>query len=207
MRCQIFLLLTILQITALPTWARADNSTLQIYVYNHAGVPPKLLLSAEQRTAKVLRLAGIETVWLGCRTADSPGKDCSGLLSADDLVVRIVHNTCRLNDDVFGTAFLNEEGDGKYANVFYDRLTSLERDWIISPIALLGDVMAHEIGHLLLGNNSHSARGIMRAVWDDDQIRKAERGELSFSDAESRRIEVKVAALKRRSSEQLASAR
>ena len=32
-----------------------------------------------------------------------------------------------------------------------------------SAEAILGLVIAHELGHLLLGTNSHAARGIMRA--------------------------------------------
>jgi len=31
---------------------------------------------------------------------------------------------------------------------------------------LLGRVTAHEIGHLLLGTNSHTLAGIMRAKWN-----------------------------------------
>ena len=36
----------------------------------------------------------------------------------------------------------------------------------------LGHVMAHEMGHVLLGVNSHSAEGLMRAAWEpwDDRV-------------------------------------
>ncbi|MEO5822443.1 MAG: hypothetical protein ABIT71_18195 [Vicinamibacteraceae bacterium] len=35
------------------------------------------------------------------------------------------------------------------------------------PVALiLGRVTAHEIGHLLLGTNSHAPTGLMQATWD-----------------------------------------
>lgn len=35
---------------------------------------------------------------------------------------------------------------------------------------LLGRVIAHELGHLLLGTSDHSARGLMRANWSDREI-------------------------------------
>jgi hypothetical protein len=41
-------------------------------------------------------------------------------------------------------------------------------------------MMAHEIGHLLLGVNSHSRRGVMSAPWDSNKLRQAEIGQLGF---------------------------
>ena len=48
-------------------------------------------------------------------------------------------------------------------HIFCDRIaTTARRPQRISRIPL-GDVIAHEVGHLLLGANSHSRSGIMRA--------------------------------------------
>jgi hypothetical protein len=168
--------------------------SLQIYVYNEAGVPQKFLLPAEQRTGRILRVAGIESLWLDCRAGTS-AQGCAGLLPPDTLIIRIIHDSRNLNGDVFGAAFLGLDGSGVYANVFYDRLRRFERDRQISPVALLGHVMAHEIGHLL-GLSSHSNLGIMQAAWDEDQLRRAERGELLFSAEESRAIHRKLAAVR-----------
>jgi hypothetical protein len=32
--------------------------------------------------------------------------------------------------------------------------------------------MAHEIGHLLLGSTAHSATGLMREVWTDEELQR-----------------------------------
>jgi hypothetical protein len=48
--------------------------------------------------------------------------------------------------------------------------------------------MAHEIGHLLLGNSKHSAIGIIQAHWGRDQVRDALTGRLLFTPEESSRI-------------------
>ena len=50
---------------------------------------------------------------------------------------------------------------------------------------ILGDVIAHELGHLLLGTNSHSPVGIMCANWDQDYLRLALRGRQLFSPEQS----------------------
>ena len=46
---------------------------------------------------------------------------------------------------------------------------------------LLGRVTAHEIGHLLLGDNRHSADGIMRAVWSTRLLQHATRSDWLFT--------------------------
>jgi hypothetical protein len=58
----------------------------------------------------------------------------------------------------------------------------------------LGVVMAHEIGHLLLGSNSHSARGVMRAEWSQQLLEGIYEGREGFSAAESRRMRQNVEA-------------
>lgn len=48
--------------------------------------------------------------------------------------------------------------------------------------------MAHELGHLLLGTNSHSVNGLMRAHWDWENLQAAQRGELLFLRPEAAQI-------------------
>ena len=46
---------------------------------------------------------------------------------------------------------------------------------------LLGAMMAHEIGHLLLGVNSHSGEGIMSIPWDVHKLQQINLGDLGFT--------------------------
>jgi hypothetical protein len=48
--------------------------------------------------------------------------------------------------------------------------------------------MAHEIGHLLLGRDSHGSAGLMSARWTDAEQRLLVRGELNFTAADSARL-------------------
>jgi hypothetical protein len=69
------------------------------------------------------------------------------------------------------------------ASVYYDYVAHLARSDNAEfkiPIILVC-VIAHEIGHLLLGSNSHSASGIMQGNWQRGQIRKAMTGTLLFT--------------------------
>jgi hypothetical protein len=42
----------------------------------------------------------------------------------------------------------------------------------MEPGTLLGRVMAHEVGHLLLGTGYHGEAGVMRAEWPDAQLNR-----------------------------------
>jgi hypothetical protein len=46
---------------------------------------------------------------------------------------------------------------------------------------MLGHVIAHELGHLLLPHGGHSVGGVMRAEWDPAQVMSAARGILTFT--------------------------
>jgi hypothetical protein len=87
--------------------------------------------------------------------------------------------------DVLGTAYPDEKGAGYFAYVFYDRIQELAQRRRLGH-ALLADVMAHEIGHLLLGSTSHSASGIMCAHWNYEELRKVSEGAMSFIPSQSR---------------------
>src|SRR5262245_55157718 len=52
------------------------------------------------------------------------------------------------------------------AHVIYDRVEALTARSQRSAASLLGDVIAHELGHLMLPSLRHSARGIMRSGVD-----------------------------------------
>jgi hypothetical protein len=87
--------------------------------------------------------------------------------------------------DVLGTAYPDEQVAGYFAYVFYDRIQELAQRRRLGH-ALLADVMAHEIGHLLLGSTSHSASGIMCAHWNYEELRKVSEGAMSFIPSQSR---------------------
>ena len=97
------------------------------------------------------------------------------------LEVRILPGSSHGNSDVFGVAFLSAEGTGCYSNIFYERARELHNNWDFSLAVVMGNVIAHELGHLLLGSSSHASAGIMRAHWRGEDLHRAERSDLWFT--------------------------
>ena len=52
----------------------------------------------------------------------------------------------------------------------------------------MGHILAHEIGHLLLGFSSHAQRGIMSALWEQNELIQAEQGAFNFHKAQARKM-------------------
>jgi hypothetical protein len=76
---------------------------------------------------------------------------------------------------------LEGEGFGSYCYVFQERVDELAAAAHISPGRVLGSAMAHEIGHLLKGSNSHSPQGLMSGHWYTNELRDAAMGSLNFT--------------------------
>jgi hypothetical protein len=94
----------------------------------------------------------------------------------------------------FGAAYPLPDGFGRLAAIFYHRVKEFAVNKGASEGLLSGHVIAHEIGHLLLGVNSHSQAGIMRVPWNHAQIERAYLGTLLFAPADAERIRTQATA-------------
>jgi hypothetical protein len=168
---------------------------MTVAVFNDAEVSPEIVAGAEKTAGKIFQKAGIHTVWLNC---GQPGEQedgespCHSVPLSQRFDVRIVRDSMGLRSSVLGIAFLSEAGAGRQADVFYDGVSRIRRESNIDAATLLGDVTAHELGHLLLGANSHALSGLMRANWTRDELFTASRGELLFSKSQSDRIKARL---------------
>ena len=61
------------------------------------------------------------------------------------------------------------------------RAVELERPDLAQRGDILGAILAHEIGHLLIAGNNHSNIGILRARWDDQDLRLIAQGRIMFT--------------------------
>ena len=59
---------------------------------------------------------------------------------------------------------------------------------------ILGCVIAHELGHLLLGSNSHSEAGVMQARWETRQVKQLLMGSLLFTTEQPKQMHVEARA-------------
>ena len=191
-------LLGALVVSFLGSAAVAKNDPhLNVIVRFSADLPPELVTDAEKSATRVFDKAGVTAQWLNCpaRGGEFADARCEVPPAPTDLVLHIVPSSQRSSDAVFGVAFVTGSA-GAYADIFFDRVQRVhDQDRNVSIAALLGSVFAHEIGHLLLGEHSHSRDGLMVGQWHLDQLSKIGKGNLFFDSKDAHRLRARVAEL------------
>jgi hypothetical protein len=147
--------------------------TIVVDLVDDVRVPPEVLAEAEARATASYRAVGIAVVWVPSQS-DASGIPAPPVSHAIHVRVVIVPHAkaeakCaaqRLGANVTGTAISGApDARSRIAYVFYNRIERLALTQGTPVPRGLGHVMAHEIGHLLLGANSHSPKGLMRPDW------------------------------------------
>ena len=170
-----------------------------VRAYDYASLPKPTLAGAEKEASRILRRAGLETEWLECSVSGGGGpRRCLQPLGLTEVTLRILPDRAKallpLAADVFGFAVVPEDGSrGVDIGVFRDGIDRLASLGAISQSQILGHVIAHEIGHLLLGSQAHSASGIMRPRWSSNDLVRAARGGLVFTPEEGRHLRAATA--------------
>ena len=172
---------------------------VQVSLFDDAHVPLATLAQAQDRASAIFAHAGIEVDWLVCEPADpkdfAPSRTaCSDLDWPRHLSVRIISRGRSVASDIFGQAFVDESGHGVYSNIYYQNLALSQNHPGISDGEMLGYVVAHEIGHLLLGTNSPSHDGLMQAKWSPLVLSDMPRALLVFTSAQSALIHSRLSA-------------
>ena len=173
-----------------------ERPRVTVSVYNDAEVPVDVLGRAEVQAGQVFRHAGIEVAWLNCKipaASEEASQACREAVFPEHLHLRIVQQSLGLNQETMGISFQAGDGSGCYADLFYQPMVKLHNSDGADIASLLGHAAAHEIGHLLLGNHSHSTAGIMHAHWSAQELVGGKRGGLVFSEQESLRMKAKLA--------------
>ena len=222
------LVLTIsVAVTAGETSGDLPNLGITVFVYNYARVEHGSLERAERIAGQTFRHAGIEIVWVGCPTTEqdrSKYTACRTKEGLRPLVLRIMPKApdqFSSRKHVFGAAYL---GDGSrratFADIFFDRVEKATMEKLYSgldrvmasplpssfrPGVTLGVVLTHEIGHLLLGSNSHTRHGIMRSSWDRQELEDAYLGRQQFATTHVNRMRADVVARARSGSPPLST--
>jgi hypothetical protein len=168
---------------------------LSVRVFNYAQVSPETWNLARKISTSILGRTGIQTFWLEC-SLSSEGNftipACAQSLGSSDLVLRLVPVSAatrgHFGSGTLGIAAQPERGTPASASVFYDRLEQLAKGGTASVSVILGHAVAHEIGHLLLGSNSHTPQGLMRDRWSRQDLQNAGVGYLLFTTEQAEAI-------------------
>ncbi len=183
--------------------APADGGMrIVVRVYDYAGVSRGTLAKAEEEASRIYDEAGVELAWLECATSQPEAEKhsaCELPMGALPVDLRILpaYMAARMNSNriELGRALPSSRtGSASAAWVFYERIGLLAESKVADRAQILGHALAHEIGHLLLGPDRHSSRGIMRAEWDRQHLEEASRGQLLFTPDQGRLIRSEVRA-------------
>ena len=172
--------------------------TLTVRLYNTSGIPLDQLATARDAAETILRDTGINVTFRLCGRRAGGTDSCDEPLKRSEVVVRIIDAPAfdaTLHPDAYGVTYIVKETNrGWLATVFSDRIRAAAERVGVDAGTLLSRVMAHEVGHLLLGIDYHGAHGVMRAEWTDDVLNQ-DGDDWRFSMIEAKQMQRVVASL------------
>jgi len=175
---------------------------IQVFVYNYAGVSSETLAQAGREAARIYDRTGIQTEWLDCPlTPDEAAQypACQLPLSPTRLAIRVLSRNMAkrmgLSRTTIGSALFPEYGGyGIVAHVCAYCAEDLAERHTAAYGVILGYVMAHELGHLLLGVGSHAPTGLMHVPWNKKELDSIAKGWLLFTSREGDTMRRQVSA-------------
>jgi hypothetical protein len=174
-------------------WAGATGALeMRVLILNHAGAPPQVLTAAERAAARVFDQIAIQTSWhvSGVKAGDGSDQIEDDLGSA--VIVSLLSEAMEIQMKARPTVMGMAVPGGRLAKIMYGRVEKMAQAASTDLATVLGHIIAHEIGHLLLSRDAHSSGGIMAAALNPHL---AARGVLWFSPAEAAEARVRVGVL------------
>jgi len=191
-----------LSVLASSLGAGEPGPKITVFVYNYAAVSSEVLALTEAEASRICQQAEIEIEWLECPLAPKDAARfpaCQVPPGPTRLALRILSQPMaerlRPAGDSFGFALIPKDGTfATVANVFsYDAEQLANRRGMRYGV-FLGHLVAHELGHLLLGAGSHSSHGIMHVPWRFKELDNIAQGLMLFrpQDAEGMRMNIRA---------------
>jgi hypothetical protein len=167
------------------------STLLIVRAYDGFGVCPWQLEEARITVTAIFRDVGVGVRWRDCpRSAGGPIADrCDDPAGSDDVVVRLLAaprgRPTTVFDNVLGDAVVGPKWQtGSFVTVFVNRVLATAGTVSADPGTVLGRVIAHELGHVMLGAR-HGRTGLMRARWTLDELRRDAGEEWMFTPGEA----------------------
>ena len=157
--------------------AHGQEREIAVGLENAQVVPFKVLAQAEATAARIYAGVGVKLRWRSSRETEI-------WMQFDTGVAAGVHPGAMGYAMPYGKT-------GTRIHILLDRVLCAGSQKLAG--ALLGHVMAHELGHVLEGISRHSDSGLMKARWDDHDFDQMLVGPLSFSSEDANLIQIGVA--------------
>lgn len=180
-------------VSAQPPSDTTDEVTISIF--NDASVPAASLQKAEQVASAVFVRANLRLHWLNCgRTGESLAEEqnCSEASFPTHLHVRLIRGPLNTTESILGLSYIDNSGVGCQADISYRAVSNVAQESRVNISTVPGITLVHEIGHLLLGANSHSPEGIMRAHWSSGDVGAASKGQLLFMETQREQLKSRL---------------
>ena len=168
------------------------------------GLEPATLLQAKTATLKILNAAGVQATWTESRssatTTFNPNsyEDCEISSNESILVIITSDEPEGQSPDTMGLA-PRTDVYRRRAYILYNRVKRFVQDHrprsdLQSEMGyVLGNVIVHELGHLLMPGKGHSPAGLMSKNWGYHEAQDAVSGRLFFAGAQSALIRRQLA--------------
>ena len=165
------------------------SQEMNVTICNQGGVGESVVAAAKAETELVYSSANVRIVWRNCD--DLPA---SAHARNPWFIIRLRGDKPPVKSgssslDAMGESFVVDASGGNMADAYYRAVQSFAEQHHADPGVLLGFVIAHELGHLLLGPG-HTPDGVMQAVWGDKQSDALRQRWLKFSKESTRRIKL-----------------
>jgi hypothetical protein len=166
--------------------AQASMPQITAGFINKAGVDRKALKRGLEFVAMILRSTGVELLTVDCSLeATRSVPPCSGFTGPSQISIRLIRRPQKGTDDIgcrqlgFADKLDTQAGSGT-VYLFREMIEAVVRDRGVPLQDVLGVVITHEIGHVLIALG-HSGTGIMRSGLGESEWLKASQGMLGFT--------------------------
>lgn len=164
------------------------GETLTIRLYDLAHTSAGTVERATATAGRLLAEAGVNAIWEQGAPDSQEGRlaDWTPALVPDQrgyLVVRLLQGPPDDRPEADLGYALPSVWQGAHVTIYFDRVEKLFFRTKGMPRigSLVGGVMAHEIGHILLGSAEHSPQGVMKAHWGLEEFRLLSCKKLHFT--------------------------
>ena len=173
-----------------PRHGIAGDLQLTLVVYDHAHLGEAKLAEVENTTSEIFRRTGVQLVWIEGFGYAAKRRDVLTPAREDPttLVVKLQPESEAARYGV--RSVCGGIGFASGAIIF---VPSFDPRSAVSDVTRIGHVIAHEIGHVLLGPNAHSIVGIMRGTLLPQDWQNAAQGRLGFTQSQSLQIRTWIA--------------
>jgi hypothetical protein len=165
------------------TLCAGNQPAITVHVFNDAYIDGETLRKAELDTRKIFDSAGVRAI-----VQTVSGKFPAHPVGSEDLIVRIVdRRPLHASQQMLGFVASDPVAHIRYAAAYVPAVDRMAKAFACDIHVVLGTVIAHEIGHLILGP-SHAPKGIMHPQWDPLDFLLIKVNALEFTPAEAGRL-------------------